>query len=494
MEDETILTGREAQRRIVDSAIFVSDRVRSTLGPLGMDKMLTDRLGNRTLTNDGASILKALPTTDPIALEMIGIAKAQEQKAFDGTTSVIIKSAEMLKNADLLIDENVHPTKITKGYREGMNIAVAAAEAKAVEYDPYEAAKKVATTAMTGKTAGGYSELLADICAKAANCSKPQNIKIVGLNGDLNNTELIDGVAVIKEPCLSGMPTKVEGSILLVDEELGPPMANMSLTDPSKIAEIAKVQEQYIKERIAYILELDVKAVFCQKGIDSRAQQAFRREGIMAFRNIKKGDIHRLATSTGASIVEDLADIREDDIGSGKVEFIENMSKSYTKVEGTVSGAASIILPCPTEQTLQEISRALEDAIGVAWIVANEPKLVTGAGTIQTQMYQAIVNSEPMKDSKAEAAKQAFAKSLLIIPKTLAESAGMDIMDSMHELLTGKDLGINALEGSVSSMSVVEPLEIVKSALQSATECVVGLLRTDEIVLSRPIQELFEDY
>ena len=282
--------------------------------------------------------------------------------------------------------------------------------------------------------------------------------------------------------------------ILLVDEELGPPMANMSLTDPSKIAEIAKVQEQYIKERIAYILELDVKAVFCQKGIDSRAQQAFRREGIMAFRNIKKGDIHRLATSTGASIVEDLADIREDDIGSGKVEFIENMSKSYTKVEGTVSGAASIILPCPTEQTLQEISRALEDAIGVAWIVANEPKLVTGAGTIQTQMYQAIVNSEPMKDSKAEAAKQAFAKSLLIIPKTLAESAGMDIMDSMHELLTGKDLGINALEGSVSSMSVVEPLEIVKSALQSATECVVGLLRTDEIVLSRPIQELFEDY
>ena len=151
MEDETILTGREAQRRIVDSAIFVSDRVRSTLGPLGMDKMLTDRLGNRTLTNDGASILKALPTTDPIALEMIGIAKAQEQKAFDGTTSVIIKSAEMLKNADLLIDENVHPTKITKGYREGMNIAVATAEAKAVEYDPYEAAKKVATTAMTGK-------------------------------------------------------------------------------------------------------------------------------------------------------------------------------------------------------------------------------------------------------------------------------------------------------------------------------------------------------
>jgi chaperonin GroEL (HSP60 family) len=445
--------------------MYVSDRVRSTLGPLGMDKMLTDKLGNRVLTNDGATILKSLPTKDPIALEIVDVAKAQEQKAYDGTTTSVILVGELLLQADILIEKGVHPTAIAKGYREAQAIAIQEAENKSEKLGSLEAAKKVAITAMTGKTAGGYAEHLSEICAQAATCSKPHNIKIIGLNGDLNDSKIIDGVVVIKEPCLSGMPTKLEGSVLLVDEELGPPMANINLSDPSKIAEIAKVQEQYIKERISHILKLDIKAVFCQKGIDSRAQQAFRREGIMAFRNIKKGDMHRLATTTGASIVEDLADIRSEDIGEGKVEFVENVSKSYTKVEGKIQGAASIILPCPTEQTLQEISRALEDAIGVAWIVANEPSLVVGAGTVQAQMHNAIINSKPSLDSKAEVAKHAYAKSLLIIPQTLAESAGMDIMDSMHELLTGDNLGIDAINASVSKMTVVEPLEIVRSAL-----------------------------
>ena len=242
------------------------------------------------------------------------------------------------------------------------------------------------------------------------------------------------------------------------------------------------------------ILDMKVNVVFCQKQIDSRAQQVFRKEGITAFRQVKKSDIHRIAEVTGSTIVSDLGSISEEDIGQGSIEFVKAKPNSYTKVVGPEKGSISILLYALTEQSAQEIMRALDDAIGVAWLVATEPKLVSGAGTIQNQMAHAIRKAPPSLDAKAEAAKLSFADALMLIPKTLAESAGMDLMETMHTLAHTPGSGVDALSGAVADMSrVKEPLTVVTSAMKAAVENCVALLRTHAIIKSRSFQDMFNE-
>jgi len=492
--EEEVIRGREAQRHIVEIALEVSSRVRKTLGPLGFDMMLVDRMGEHLQTNDGATILKMQDFRDPIARMIVEVAKAQEEQAFDGTTTTVILLAELLRLADNLIEKGIHPNDITRGYREGLKIAVQTATSVCVEVDREQAAREAAKTALTGKTAGDYADKLIELCATAALSARPEEAKILAMPGETDLSEVIEGVVVMKEPCLSAMPTQAKGRILVLDEDLAPPQANISLSDPTKIAEIAEVQEQYIRNRVETILELDVAAVFCQKQIDSRAQQVFRKNGIVAFRQVRKSDIHRVAEVTGATVVSDLASLSEEDIGQGAVEFVKAKPNSYTKVKGPIKGSVSILLYAITEQSAQEILRALDDAIGVAWLVATEPKMVHGAGSIQNTMARAIEKAEPTLDSKAEAAKMAFAEALLLIPKTLAESAGMDLMDTMHKLSLEPASGVDALAGTVAPMrEVKEPVAVVVSAMKAAVENSVALLRTHAIIRSRSFQDMFNE-
>ncbi len=492
MEDE-VIRGRDAQRHIVEIAIEVASRVRKTLGPLGFDMMLVDRMGEHLQTNDGATILKMQDFRDPVAKMIVEVAKAQEEQVFDGTTTTVILLSELLRLADTLIERGIHPNDISRGYREGLRIALESAKSNSFSLDPQEGAMEAAKTALTGKTAGDYSDKLIDLCATAALSARPEEAKILAMPGNTEDSQVIEGVVVMKEPCLSAMPSKAKGKILVLDEDLAPPQANISLSDPTKIAEIAKVQDEYIKNRLNSILELDVKVVFCQKQIDSRAQQVFRKAGILALRQVRKSDIHRIAEVTGATIVSDLASLSEEDIGTGEVNFVKAKPNAYTTITGPEKGSISILLYAITEQSAQEIMRALDDAIGVAWLVATEPNMVTGAGTIQNQMARAIEKAVPTLDSKAEAAKLAFAEALLLIPKTLAESAGMDLMDTMHELSQDADAGVDALAGAVSHMSVREPLAVVQSAMKAAVENSVALLRTHAIIKSKSFQEMFEE-
>ena len=493
--EEEIIRGRDAQRHIVEVAQEVSSRVRKTLGPLGFDMMLVDRMGEHTQTNDGATIMKMQDFRDPVAKMFVEVAKAQEEQAFDGTTTCVVLLAELLRLADNHIEEKgIHPNDITRGYREGLRIAIETAESKATVLDREEAAKAAAKTALTGKTAGDYSDKLIELCASAALSARPEEAKILAMPGETDLSEVVEGVVVMKEPCLSAMPKKAEGKILVLDEDLAPPQANISLSDPTKIKEIAEVQENYIQNRVRMILEMNVNVVFCQKQIDSRAQQVFRKEGITAFRQVKKSDIHRIAEVTGSTIVSDLASISEEDIGEGSIEFVKAKPNSYTKVLGPEKGSISILLYALTEQSAHEIMRALDDAIGVAWLVATEPKLVTGAGTIQNQMAHAIKKAPPTLDAKAEAAKNSFADALMLIPKTLAESAGMDLMDTMHTLNHSPQAGVDALSGAVADMTGVrEPLVVVTSAMKAAVENCVALLRTHAIIKSRSFQDMFNE-
>ncbi len=497
MEDEfETIRGREAQKHIVDKTREVAERVRSTLGPLGYDKMLVDKMGEYLLTNDGATILRMRQDRDPVARIVSQVAKAQEESVFDGTTSTVILLGELMHQADMLIEKGVQPNAITKGYRNALEIAENTAKENSNEGDtPYEAAKKVAQTAITGKSAEDYIEILSDICAKAAEAATPDNIKLIGRPGDPKDSELIEGVVILKQNSYPTDTEVFEGKILLLDEELGPPQANISLADPSKIAQVAQVQQKYMEDRLKAIDDLEIKAVLCQKGMDSKAIQHFRRKGILAVRNIRKSDMHRIAKATNGEVIADLADFMPEELGEGACTIRgKDGPNSYIQVIGENVQVASIILPAPTEQAAAEFSRAMDDAIGVAYITAKNPLTVPGAGSIQARMSIAIKNSEPMDSSRAELAKNAFAEALMIIPRTLAETASMDIIDTLFELSINPHLGVNPRTEEVCDMTnVVEPLTLVLNSMNTATENAISLLRTDEIQRSRPIQETFAE-
>jgi chaperonin GroEL (HSP60 family) len=396
----------------------------------------------------------------------------------------------------MLIERGVQPNAITKGYRQALEIATATAKENATEGEtPYQAAKKVAETAITGKSAEDYTDILSDICARAAEAATPDNIKLIGRPGDPKDAELIEGVVLLKQNSYPTEESKFSGHILLLDEELGPPQANVSLTDPALIAQVAEVQQKYMDERLAAIDELAIRAVLCQKGMDSRAIQHFRRKGILAVRNIRKSDMHRLAKATKGEVVADLADILEEELGMGVCTIRgEEGPNPYIQVIGDSVKVASIILPAPTEQTAAEFQRAMEDAIGVAYITAQNPLTVPGAGSIQARMAAAIRASDPTESSRAELAKEAFAESLLIIPRTLAETASMDLIDTLYELSIHPNLGVDPRTEQVRDMThVVEPLTVVLTCMNTATENAISLLRTDEIQKSKPIQETFVD-
>ncbi len=489
--DDEVIRGREAQRHIVDVAQEVSSRVRSTLGPLGFDQLMVDKMGEHLLTNDGATILKMQENRDPIAKMIVEVAKAQEERAFDGTTTCVILLAELLRLADTLIEKGIHPNHIARGYREGLKQAIECANNECEDLDRVEASIEAAKTALTGKIAGDYADKLVSMCSKAALSAKPDDVKILAMPGDTNNSDVVEGVVIMKEIAMGGMPTNVDGKILVINEDLAPPQANISLNDPAKIAEIAKVQTDYLHERLSHIKDLNVSAVFCQKTIDTRAQQYFRQEGISAFKQVRKSDIYRIAEVTGSNIVTDIATIGDDDLGEGTVKFVKAKPNPYTTIEGPKKGSVSILLYAQTEQAASEIMRALDDAVGVSWLVATNPRMVAGAGAIQNDMARHIKNAKPNLDSKAEAARTMFAEALMLIPRTLAESAGMDIMDTMHDLSSMPGAGVNALESTIEVMDVMEPLEVVVSAMNAAVENVIALLRTDAIIKAKSFQEVF---
>ena len=256
-----------------------------------------------------------------------------------------------------------------------------------------------------------------------------------------------------------------------------------------------QVQAAYMEERLAAIDDMGIKVVLCQKGMDSKAIQHFRRKGIMAVRNIRKSDMHRVAKATQGEVVTDLADIMDDELGEGVCSIRgQDGPNPYIQVVGGNTKVASIILPAQTEQTAAEFSRAMDDAIGVAYITAKSPKTVPGAGSIQARMADAIKKSPPMESSRADLAKLAFAEALMVIPKTLAETASMDIIDAMFDLSLNPQLGVNPLTEKIEDMThVQEPLTLVLTSMNTATENAIALLRTDEIQKSRPIQETFMD-
>ena len=381
-EGTTRTSGKSAQSNNIAAAKAVADAVRSTLGPKGMDKMLVDSMGDVVITNDGATILKEMDIEHPAAKMIIEIAKTQEQHCFDGTTSAVVIAGELLKRSEELVEQNVHPTVICEGYRLASDKAVEIIDSHSIEVDE-KMLKEVAKTALTGKSAGAVKEFLSEISVKAVLSVSQEDedgvmvdlddIKIQKRQGgSIKDSTLIDGIILDKERVHSGMPRTVgDAKITLINSAIEVKKtevdAKIQITDPSMLSQFLEEEEQYLKSIVDKIQAVGSNVVICQKGIDDIAQHFMSKAGIFAIRRAKKSDMEALSKATGARIITNIDDLKNDDLGfASRVEEKKIGDSDMVFIEGCDEAkSVSVLLRGGTEHVVDEVKRAFEDAIGV---------------------------------------------------------------------------------------------------------------------------------
>ncbi|MEM4714084.1 MAG: thermosome subunit beta [Candidatus Nanoarchaeia archaeon] len=503
-------TGKSAQRNNIAAAKAVADTVRTTLGPKGMDKMLVDSLGDITITNDGVSILNDIEIEHPAAKIMVEIAKVQEDEVGDGTTTAVVLAGELLKNAEELLDKNVHPTVITKGFQIAADKAQEILEniSKPVTLKDKEILKKIAKTAMTGKNVEIAREELADIAVSAiikiAETSNGKisidtsNIKIEKKEGGgIIDSKLINGIVLDKEKVHPNMPSVVKNAkIALLDCPIEiketETEAKIQITDPRQLQGFIEQEQQMIKSMVDKIVASGANVVFCQKGIDDLAQHYLAKKGIYAARRIKESDMEALEKATGAKIVANLDDLKPEDLGKASIVEERKIHKeAMTFVEGCENPKAiTILLRGGTEHVVAEVERAMTDAIGDLAAALTIGRYVVGGGAVEIELARQLRAFSEKFSGREQLAIQAFANALEVIPRTLAENAGLDSIDKLTELKALHDegntsAGLDVFEGKAVNMEekgVIEPLKIKTQAIKSATEVAMMLLRIDDVI------------
>ena len=506
--------GRSAQSNNIAAAKAVADAVRSTLGPKGMDKMLVDSMGDVVITNDGATILKEMDIDHPAAKMIIEVAKTQEQHCYDGTTSAVVLSGELLKRSEDLIEQNVHPTVICEGFRLAAEKAVELLENHGIATDNDDAVLiEVAKTALTGKSAGAVKSFMADICVRAVNAVGviEDEERIVDLNdikvekrqgGSIKDSTLIDGILLDKERVHAGMPRSISNAkIALVNSAIEVKKtevdAKIQITDPSQLALFLEEEENYIRGLVEKIQAAGATVLVCQKGIDELAQHYMSKAGIFAVRRAKKSDMEALSKATSGRIVTNLDDLSGDDLGhAAKVEERKIGESDMTFITGCPEAkSVSVLLRGGTEHVVDEIRRAFDDAVGVVSVAWEDGAVLTGGGSVLAALSRDLRTYAETVGGREQMAIEAFASALEIIPRTLAENAGLDPVTTLIELRKAhadghSHAGINVYEGGVVDMkeaNVVEPMRVVEQAIQSATETAIMILRIDDVISSKGV-------
>lgn len=503
-------SGRNAQRTNIMAAKLVSETVRTTLGPKGMDKMIVDSLGDVTITNDGVTILQEMQIEHPAAKMIVEVAKTQEDEVGDGTTTAVVLAGELLKNAEELLENDVHPTVLAKGYIMAAEKAqeILNEIAKDVSIKDSDLLKKIAITAMTGKGAETSKEHLADLAVEAVKQVAEENDKNVSIDredikiekkvGDsAEDSELINGMVLDKEKVHSGMPRFVKNAkIALIDCALEirntETEAKITITNPTQMQAFIDQEEKMLRSMVDKVVESGANVVFCQKGIDDIAQHFLAKKGIYAARRLKKSDMEGLARATGAKIVTNLVELEESDLGfAGLVESVKVGDEEMTYVRNCKNPkTVTLLIRGGTEHVIDEIKRAVEDAIGDIIAALKVGKVVAGAGAPEIEVSRALERYANSLSGREQLAVLAFAKSVEIIPKTLAENAGIDPIDVLTELKAahGKKMvwaGIDVFTGKVMDTwkkGVIEPLKIKTQALKSASEVANMILRIDDVI------------
>ena len=504
-------TGRGAQKKNIEVAKAIADAVRTTLGPKGMDKMLVDSLGDIVITNDGATILKEIDVAHPVGKMMVEVAKVQDTEVGDGTTTAVVLSGELLHKAEDLLDQNVHPTIITNGYRIAAEKALELLPELGIKVDSDELLKEIAMTAMTGKNVAEAKEYLADIAVKAVKAVAEEkdgktvvnvdNIKVEKKQGGgIKDTELIDGVILDKEKVHPRMPKVVkDAKIALINTGFEVKKTEISakieITDPSQIQAFLDQEQEEIRKMVEKVKEVGANVVFCQKAIDDIAQHYMAKYGIYAVRRVKKSDMTKLAKATGAKIITNLDDLTPEDLGYAEIVEERKIGEdNMTFVRGCKNPkSVSILIRGGTEHVVDEAERALHDALKVVGVALEDGFAVAGGGAAEIELALRLREYAPSVGGREQLAIEAFADALEIIPRTLAENAGMDAIDIIMKLKAehqkgNKHAGVDVIEGKISDMvekKVIEPMRVKMQAIESATEVATMILRIDDVIAAK---------
>jgi len=521
-EGSTRNQGKNAQKSNIAAAKALADTVRTTLGPKGMDKMIVSSSGHVTITNDGVTILDEMEVEHPAAKMLVEVAKVQEAEVGDGTTTAVILAGELLNKAEALLDKNIHPTVIAKGYelaaRKAQEILLKLA--KNITLKDKKLLEQIAMTAMTGKnvefeTKKKLSKLAVKAVINVVEETKTQiiidlnDIKIEKKAGDdTDNSELIEGLVIDKERVHTSMPRLINNAkVLLLDTPIEISEteidAKIQITSPAQMQQFVEQEEQMLKDMVTSIVKTGANAVFCQKGIDDVAQHYLAKNGIFATRRMKESDMKRLAKATGGNIVTSLKDISKSDLGyAGRVEERKISGEHMIFVEKCKSAkAVTLLVRGGTEHVVSEVERALTDAIGDLAASVSTKKIIAGGSSIELEISRNIRHYADSFSGREQLAISAFADSLEVIPITLAENAGLDPINTLADLKSKHDAGkiwagLNVYNGKVEDMwknGVIEPMKIKSQAISSSSDVAIMLLRIDDIIAARPSAPVLPD-
>jgi thermosome len=505
--------GKEAQKNNIMAAKIIAETVKTTLGPRGMDKMLIDSLGDITITNDGASILKEIDVEHPAAKMVVEVSKTQDDMVGDGTTTAVVLAGELLKQAEDLLDQNIHPTVIVSGYRKAAQKAIEILDKKSIPVDleDRKTLKQVALTSMRSKTISAASEHLADIAIDAVKqiaekrgdkmVADIDNIQVTKKEGkSLNDTELINGVILDKEVVHSGMPKRVEkAKIALINAALEVEKTEFSaeirIRDPSQMKAFLDQENRMLKEMVEKIASAGANVVVCQKGIDDMAQHFLAKQGILAVRRAKESDMDKLSRATGGKIITNFDDLKPEDLGyAALVEEKKVGDDKMTFVEKCKNPmAVSILIRAGLERMVDEAERSMNDALSVVSDVIEKNKIVAGGGAIEAEIAKELRKFAPKVGGREQLAIEAFAEAMEVIPKTLSENAGLEAIDTIvnlraeHDKANGQNAGIDVFSGKVVNMlekGVIDPVSVKEQAIKSAAEVTAMILRIDDVISS----------
>jgi thermosome len=506
--------GRGAQSNNIAAAKAVADAVRSTLGPMGMDKMLVDSMGDVIITNDGATILKEIDIEHPAAKMVVEVSKTQDEECGDGTTTAVVIAGELLKRAEALIEANVHATIVANGFRLAANRAVKILSNMSIktEADDERLLRDIAKTAMTGKSISA-SENLAKMAASAVMVISEDengrfsadidNIKIEKKHGgSVSDTMLMKGIIVDKERAHPRMPTKIEGAkIALLNTALEVKKTEVSaeirIEDASQLKKFLDEEERMLKDMVEGVINSGANVLFCQKGIDDLLLHYLAKEGIFAAKSVKESDIKKLAKATGAKILNSADDLAKKELGKAKlVEQKKIADSEMTFVSGCRNPkAVSILIRGGTEHVIDEVERSLHDALKVVAVTIEDGKVVAGGGATEIELALQLKRYASSIGGREQLAVEAFAEAMEVIPRALAENAGLDGIDMLINLKkahVGKKKnpynGLDVRSGKVSDMTklnIIEPLRVKTQAIESATAVATMILRIDDVIASK---------
>ncbi|MEM2897385.1 MAG: thermosome subunit beta [Candidatus Bathyarchaeia archaeon] len=516
-EGTTRTTGREAQKNNIMAAKVISETIKTSLGPRGMDKMLVSSIGDVTITNDGATILKEMDVQHPAAKMLVEVAKAQDNEVGDGTTSVVVLAGKLLDKAEELIDQNIHPTLIVDGYKKASDKAIEILEKIAIDVkeDDHETLRQIAATSMISKGVSAAKEHFSKIAVEAVRQVMEKYdgktkadidlIKVLKKHGkSLYETELVRGMVIDKEVAHPQAPKRIEKArIALINAKLEIEKtefdAKININTPEQMKLFLDEEERMLKEMVDKIAEVGANVVLCEKGIDDIALHYLAKKGIMAIKNISSGDMEKLAKATGGRVVASIKDLTPEALGEARL--VEEVKVGEDKLvyvkECKNPRAITVVVRGGAEHVVNEAERSLHDALCVVRNAIEDGKIVAGGGAPEAEIAQQLKGYASKVGGREQLAIEAFAEVLEVIPSTLAENAGLDPLDILVELRAEHEkgriwAGVDVFSGKVKDMlklNVIEPLRVKRQAIKSATEAASMILRIDDVVAAKGLKE-----